>query len=451
VTFVPRSLFWRLALLLLAIILIAQLASILLFRHDRAALITRQFGDTKIAQIQALRAALANPNATDRAGSVARIGAEFGARLVPVSERAEIGHPPRAPFIIGLVEHMRSQLGPDAEVRIQTGPNERFLWVKLQTAQGAYWAGFPIALNQSDEVPLRLLGWSGFIFVLLLASAWVFARLLNRPLRQLNQAVAVLGQGQTPQPLPETGPLEIASLSRSFNQLIVNLRQMERDRAVLLAGVSHDLRTPLTRLRLGIEMSAADASMQQGMIDDIDEMDKIINQFLDFARGEPSVPAQPVDLNAIVARTIERYQRKGKPIAFAPQVGPLPLLDLRETAIDRLLANLVDNAFRYGGQSVEISTQVASNSVLLEVADRGPGIPPEQVERLKRPFTRLDTARGGGLGSGLGLAIVERIVRLHDGQFDLLPREGGGTVARVMFPIKPPKGAASNSRDSTLF
>jgi two-component system osmolarity sensor histidine kinase EnvZ len=124
---------------------------------------------------------------------------------------------------------------------------------------------------------------------------------------------------------------------------------------------------------------------------------------------------------------------------------------LRETAIDRLLANLVDNAFRYGGENVEIATRATSNSVLLEVADRGPGIPPEQVERLKRPFTRLDTARGGGLGSGLGLAIVERIVRLHDGQFDLLPREGGGTVARVTFPIKLPKEPMGAAREGTLF
>jgi two-component system osmolarity sensor histidine kinase EnvZ len=434
VTLVPRSLFWRLALLLFAIILVAQIASILLFREDRAALVTRQFGDTKIVQIQALRAALASPDARDRAGHLARLGAEYHAQLMPVSERALIGHPPRAPFMINLVEHVRERLGPEADVRVQNLPGGNILWIKLVTPNGDYWAGFTIAPRRAAELPLRLLGWSAFIFSLLLASAWAFVRILNRPLRQLERAVAVLGQGHTPPPLPETGPSEIASLSRSFNQMTVNLRQMEEDRALLLAGVSHDLRTPLARLRLGVEMSANDEAMQQGMVDDIEEMDRTISQFLDFARGEDTIAAGAADLEAIIGRVVERQQRKGRTITFARDT--LPLMVLRETAIERLLANLIDNAFRYGSKSVDVSARLAGGGVVLEVADRGPGIPPDQVERLKRPFTRLDSARGGVLGSGLGLAIVDRIARLHDGQFDLLPREGGGTIARVTLPLE---------------
>src|SRR5262249_59731231 len=116
----------------------------------------------------------------------------------------------------------------------------------------------------------------------LLISAYAFARYLARPLRQLNDAVASVGQGRSPPPLPETGPSEIVNLNRGFNQMLANLRQNEQDRAVLLAGVSHDLRTPLARLRLGLEVGAQDEPTRQAMVEDIEEIDKIIDPFLDF-------------------------------------------------------------------------------------------------------------------------------------------------------------------------
>jgi two-component system osmolarity sensor histidine kinase EnvZ len=423
-------------MLLLAVIVIAQLTLLLLFRHDRASLVARQFGDTKIAQIQALRSALASPNALDRAGNLGRLGKEYGARLIPVEQRPDIGRTPRAPFMVDLSQHLQKHLGEDAEVRVSGRPDTGIiLWIKLVTPNGDYWAGFPIDARSPEEVPLRLLGWSAFIFVLLLSSAWAFARLLNRPLHQLHRALGALGKGDTPPPLPETGPSEIAGLSRSFNQMALNLRQMEDDRRLLLAGVSHDLRTPLARLRLGVEMSPSEESARQGMIEDIEEMDKIINQFLDFARGEESVPALPCDLNDLVAGVVDRFQRRGHAVTLAVDAS-LPQLWLRRTALERMLANLLDNAFRYGSASADVSTQSSDGWVVIEVADRGPGIPPEQVERMKLPFTRLDHARGGALGSGLGLAIVDRVARLHGGTLDLLPRTGGGTLARVRLPFE---------------
>jgi two-component system osmolarity sensor histidine kinase EnvZ len=454
VTLFPRSLFWRLALLLLAVIVVAQLALLTLFRQDRADLVARQFGETKIAQIQALRAALAGSNPGERAGALARLGHEYGARIIPVSERPDIGRVPRAPFMQDLTENLERRLGDGTEVRVGRAPGESpgdhergidrgfTLWIKLVTPNGDYWAGFPVGARSPNELPVRLLAASAIIFLLLLASAWAFARLLNRPLKKLNEAVAELGKGETPRPLPETGPSEIASLSRGFNKMASNLQQMENDRRLLLAGVSHDLRTPLARLRLGVEMTADDEAARQGMIDDIEDMDKIISQFLDFARGEESVPSVPTDLNTLAEGVVERFRRRGDDIAFAPGTG-LPQLWLRQTAIERLLSNLIDNAFRYGGRRTEVSTSFRDGWAEIDVADRGPGIPPEQVERLKLPFTRLDNARGGTLGSGLGLAIVERIARLHGGRFTLLPREGGGTLARVNLPLDRPFAAKS--------
>ena len=160
------------------------------------------------------------------------------------------------------------------------------LWIKLVAGNRAYWAGYQLPPRPSDDVPGRAAEWSLVILAVLLVSAFVFARYLARPLRELNDAVASVGKGRSPPPLPETGPSEIVTVNRGFNQMLSNLRQMEQDRAVLLAGVSHDLRTPLARLRLGIEVGGQDERARQGMVEDIEEMDRIIGQFLDFARDD---------------------------------------------------------------------------------------------------------------------------------------------------------------------
>jgi two-component system osmolarity sensor histidine kinase EnvZ len=274
------------------------------------------------------------------------------------------------------------------------------------------------------------------VLALLLVAAYVFARFLARPLRELTSAVEQVGRGEAPLPLPESGPSEIAAVNRGFNAMLGNLRQIERDRAVLLAGISHDLRTPLSRLRLGLEMASRDDATRAGMVSDIEEMDRIIGQFLDFARDDAATVLERADLNAIVAGCVERYAQAGRPVTFAG--GDIPLLALKPTTISRLVTNLVDNALAYGAPPVEVTTARGGDHVWLDVADRGPGVPPDQVEHLKQPFTRASAARtreDGAAGAGLGLAIVERIARMHGGTFDLSPRAGGGTVARVALPV----------------
>jgi two-component system, OmpR family, osmolarity sensor histidine kinase EnvZ len=425
----PRSLFGRLALLLLLVILISQATAIFLFRQDRAALLSRQFGDTKIVQLKALRAGLATADPKSTSAALARFGDAYQARIVPDEERRFVGGPPQNPVLVELLERLRAELGPETELRIQ--PRLQLLWIKLKAGDHAYWAGFQLAPRPADETQSRALEWSLIALAVLLASAYFFARYLARPLRQLNDAVARVGDGKLPPPLPETGPSEIASLNRGFNQMLAKLRQADEDRALLLAGVSHDLRTPLARLRLGIEVGAQDASTHEGMISDIAEMDKIIGQFLEFARDNRQAPLEMRELNDIVASAVERYQKAGNEVRFSRgELAPLPL---RSTAMSRLIANLIDNALSYGAPPVDVVTRADGRSTVLEVADRGPGIAADQVERLKRPFTRGEPARTGGAGAGLGLAIVERIARLHGATFGLLPREGGGTCARVTF------------------
>jgi two-component system, OmpR family, osmolarity sensor histidine kinase EnvZ len=202
---------------------------------------------------------------------------------------------------------------------------------------------------------------------------------------------------------------------------------MERERAVVLAGISHDLRTPLSRLRLALEMSGAGRAESEAMSADIDEMDAIIGQFLDFARG--SEPQARNDLDAVLGELTEHYERLSRNVSFTGErVAPF---NFARMAVRRAISNLVDNALRYAGEPVEVHVSTFDNSIRIEVMDRGPGIPQAEAERLKRPFTRLDTARSGPAGAGLGLAIVERVARAHGGALELQPRDGGGLLARL--------------------
>ncbi|MCC7114966.1 MAG: HAMP domain-containing protein [Burkholderiales bacterium] len=444
-TLYPRSLFGRLALLLVAVVTIATVSMIALFRQDRAALITRQVTEARVTQLKALRAAIEESGAPGRRDVLMRIGREHGVRIVPEIDRPglALGAPPPGPLVAEIENRLRAELGPGTEVRAQ--PARGLLWVRLDVAGAGYWTGVPLPPPRApDEAPTRVIAWSVAIVALLVAAAFVFARVLARPLRQLNAAVDQLGRGDRPAPLPEGGPSEIAAVNRRFNAMLARLDQTDRDRTVLLAGISHDLRTPLARLRLGVEMSA-DANARAGMVADIEEMDRIVGQFLEFARLDDAARREIGDLDAVVGACVERYVAAGRDVGFrAGGVRPLPI---KPTAVSRLVANLVDNALAYGAPPVEVATADGPDHATIEVRDRGRGIRAEDVERLKRPFTRASDARSredGAAGAGLGLAIVERVARMPGGRFDLGVREGGGTIARVTLSTRGPGPAAGH-------
>lgn len=431
---VPRSLFGRLVLLLVAAVALAVLASILLFRGERAALVSRQISDTRLVQLQAIRAALAGTDDPERSETLEELSTEYGVEIYPdgagVAREARSG----GPAMEELAARLRERLGPGTELRF--APRQGLLFVRVEAAGAGYWLGVPVSARPPDAGPTRALLWTLAVLALLLVVASVFARYLARPLRELSAAVARVGRGELPAPLPESGPSEIAAVNRGFNAMTANLRRIEDDRALLLAGVSHDLRTPLARLRLGIEMGTPDEALRAGMVADIDEMDRIIGQFLDFARREDASPFVPGNLDDVAAAVVARVVGAGRQVTFA--AGNVPPLPLKPTAISRALANLVDNALAYGAPPVEVTTSIDEAFAQVDVADRGPGIPAKEAERLKQPFTRSNDARAradGAAGAGLGLAIVERVARMHGGSLELLPRDGGGMIARLRVPL----------------
>ena len=431
----PRTLLWRSVLLIALLLVVAHLSWLEIFRVSEREPRARQVADQIASVVNLTRSALITADPSKRLSLLRDLSQNEGIQV-------HLGHPGEriAPLrdrqFPKLVEqHIKRQLGEDTQLATSRD-GVRGAWVSFTIDEDEYWVFMPRSRLERNY-PLTYIGGGALVLVLALLGAYLIVARINRPLRQLAAAAGEIGRGKTPPPVAETGPAEIQTLAGAFNRMASDLKRLDEERALLLAGVSHDLRTPLSRIRLGVEMMGdkGDDALKTGMIQDIADIDAAINQFLDFARiteGEAALPDG--DLNAIVREVCERYVRAGKDVVT--QYETLPPLKLRPLAAHRLIANLVDNALRHGNGHIEVSTTKQDGMAVLEVLDRGPGIPPDQAERMLQPFTRMNSARSDA-GTGLGLAIVDRIARLHGGRVQLLPRDGGGLRARVELPLGP--------------
>lgn len=427
----PRSLLGRTVVLMALILIASQIAWFQLFRiYDAKPRVKSQ--TNQVANIvSVIQSTLDKVDPERHEEFLQEIEENQGIR-VQWAPHARPGRPPVSPVLQELAKDLKLKLGKRAELLVHDG-DEQTVLIKIRANDQDYWVEIPRARIER-AFPWQWMG--GIIFVLLLsiAGAFLIVWRISRPLKQLTGAAEQLGRGQIPQPLEEVGPNEIRTLSRTFNEMIGDLQRLDADRTLLLAGVSHDLRTPLARLRLAVEMldETRDPVLKQGIIQDVEDMDLIIRQFLDFVREGSNEPSRPGDVNRLAIDVAKRFQRLGKTVATS--LSPLPPVAYRPIALQRLVTNLIDNALRHGGTEVEVRTSHGNGTVILSVLDRGPGIPPGDVERLKQPFSRLDSARGGRAGSGLGLAIVDRIAKLHNAHLRLLPRLGGGLAAQVELP-----------------
>ncbi|MRX28212.1 two-component system sensor histidine kinase EnvZ [Kangiella sp. HZ709] len=270
------------------------------------------------------------------------------------------------------------------------------------------------------------------ILLLSLLGGWIFTRQISRPLRRLEFAAREIGRGDNPGQLREKGLEEMVTVTRAFNQMARNVHQLEEDRTLLLAGVSHDLRTPLTRIRLATEfMGEAEAETKEGIIRDTEDMDQIINQFISFVRDGRDERPKNGDLNALVEECVLANRIKEEDITF--ELGDLKDVAFKPLAMKRLITNLIQNGLKYAGAPLHLVTDLYGNKIRISVFDQGSGIDEKEIERLFQPFSRGNTARSGG-GSGLGLAIVRRIAEMHDGKVNLINRPEGGLEARFEMP-----------------
>jgi two-component system osmolarity sensor histidine kinase EnvZ len=335
---------------------------------------------------------------------------------------------------------LRSRLEADTVVaRAVNG--QPGLWVGFNIEREPYW----LQADATRVVPLTpgtWFVWVGIALMATLVGSVSIARLINKPLRELSFAASRIREGEFDSVLDEnTLTSEIREVNMGFNRMARELAKVEEDRAVMLAGISHDLRTPLARLRLEAEMSVNDDEARQNMALDIDQLDAIIDKFMDYARpGDARLV--PVHLSPLVDKEAATF-RDPREIHISSRLA----IDLRvmadETELGRVFGNLFENARRYGRSNDSGIAMVTVNYVrsgpwvIITVRDHGPGVAPEKLAQLTTPFYRGDAARTAATGAGLGLAIVEKAMLRMGGQFEIDNAPDGGLVAHIRLKRAP--------------
>ncbi len=360
---------------------------------------------------------------------------ELGVSLIPITspEAAEFD---QARHIDFLSRDMSRELGTPTQVRLLLGTHSYVLWMKAK-AMPNYVMRVPLSdLQEDDFIPLFI--FSLLISVVMIAGGWLFIRIQNRPLVALEKAALVVAKGDMPPPLSVQGASEVRAVTQSFNQMAEGIKQLEDDRALLMAGVSHDLRTPLTRIRLATEMmSPEDSYLAESIARDTEDCNDIISQFMDYVKSTKPPDIAPIELTPLLEDVIEAYQPKSQP--FERDLVIIPGLVMGNyVSLKRTVANLVTNALRYGKGWVKVSSGLSADRqwVWYCVEDDGPGIAPDQVSRMFQPLTRGDAARGNEVeGTGLGLAIVKRIVDQHEGKIVVSNRLEGGLRIQISLPL----------------
>lgn len=422
-------------MLLIAVLLaIGQFASLQIFeyfeREPRAEAIALQ----AVTVVNYTRASLIASQENLRLALLSELTGKEGVRVYYADFMEEIEPLPADPFINMVAKKIRERLGVETIITVNHY-GVQGLWVSFNIGQDDFWVVIP-RVHVERPFPWQWLGWGALVLLLSLAGGYLLAARINRPLTLLVKAADRLRNGERPEKLPEDSVTELREVSSTFNKMAEALAELDAERTLILAGVSHDIRTPLARLRLAVEMlpDEGSASLKSGMIEDIADMDNIIHQFLDFVRGIEGEPTQMVDINTLLQSLHDRQSRAGRDLVV--QMAPTYFVPIRPLAMQRLLDNLVGNAYAYGGGQVRVASQIMADHIVISVFDNGPGIPESHVEKLLRPFERLDTARSNAGGSGLGLAIADRIAKLHKGKLELLNRPEGGLEARLSLPIK---------------
>jgi two-component system, OmpR family, osmolarity sensor histidine kinase EnvZ len=430
----PRTLQVRIVLLILVLLVGGQYAALRLFENFELEQRANAGALQIVSTVNLTRAALLAARADRRLLLLQHLNQSEGIRVYPIDYFEEIEPLSGEPLLQRIAEKVREQLGVNTLIAVNhlglTG-----VWVSFSIFGDDYWAVIPNVQTQR-AIPWQWLGWGALVIALSLFGAWFIMLRINRPLNVLAQAVDAIGRGQLSQDLPEVGAEEFTRVIHAFNEMMEALARTESDRHLLLGGVSHDLRTPLARLRLAVEMlpeSDQLNDLKAGMVQDIGDMDAIIGQFLDFVRGAEGEAEVETDIHGLLRDIASRYARQGKLLPL--ELDTMPEIKLRPLAMRRLLTNLIDNAFHYAGDKVKIRARQRENHIEISVIDQGPGLPQAETERLLRPFERLDIARGNRGGAGLGLAIAARVARLHGGALKLQNITKGGLEARVEIPV----------------
>lgn len=434
------SLFWRTFILLgllLAIGIVAWMQTLRALEFEpRAVQSARQIASL----VNLSRAGLRHADAINRVALIKDLFDQESITLRPSELRDRYETFEQDTLTRKIASELRTRIGPESIVARSVN-NVPGLWVRFPIENDLYWL-------RTDGKRLSALTdrtwfvWIGIAFLATLLGSIVIARLINKPLKELSFAASRIREGEYDSSLDESMMTrEIREVNQGFNRMARELAKVEEDRAVMLAGISHDLRTPLARMRLETEMSVTDDEARRNMVSDIEQLDAIIDKFMDYARPG-DVALVPVHVATVVNKAINPY-RDTQRMRISCQLPIDTKLMADETELGRVLTNLLENAWRYGRDAetgitrVEVSYERVGSWGVVSVRDHGSGAAPDKLQELKTPFFRGDSARTAATGAGLGLAIVEKALQRMGGSFELANAAGGGLVAHIKLKRAP--------------
>ncbi|AKU20304.1 sensor histidine kinase [Massilia sp. NR 4-1] len=433
------GLFWRTFLLLGVLTTLSMSAWVGMISIVQREPQVQQISAQVISVVTITRAALTHSAVGLRSELLFELVSNEGIRVFPMEEDDEVDPPPDNALMPDIEALVKAKLGADTRFSSSVNGVSGF-WVSFKIDDDAYWL-----MLERERIRgltgIQWLGWAGVVSIVSLLGAALISSLINLPLARLTAATREFAQGNRPPPLPEKGPREIREANRSFNQMVDDLQQVESDRAVILAGISHDLRTPLARMQLEVEMANLSLESRDGIQSDIAQMDAIIGQFLDYAKPTEAATFINVDVRTLLEECAHEVSRLAD-VQVSTELAERAHVLGNATDLKRVIGNLIENARRYGktpGKDVaeiELKCSVkgmhTARRVTIEVSDHGVGVPEEQIAQLLKPFTRLDAARGQANGAGLGLAIVERVLLKHGAEFKVRNRPGGGLAIQIV-------------------
>jgi two-component system osmolarity sensor histidine kinase EnvZ len=435
------GLFWRTFLLLGALTTLSMASWIGMISVVQRGPQVQQTAELVISVVTITHAALTHSAPELRRELLFELVSNEGIRIFPLEKSDAVEPPPDSPLMPEIEAIVKAKLGADTRFSSRVNGVAGF-WISFKIDDDQYW----LMLERERLEGLtgvQWLGWASVVGVLSVLGAALISSLVNLPLARLTAAARAIAQGKRPEALPEKGSQEIIEANRSFNQMVDDLQRVESDRAVILAGISHDLRTPLARMQLEVEMARLTPEAREGMQSDIAQMDAIIGQFLDYAKPTEAASFVPVDISALLADSAREAERM-LDVRVTTNIAPHIHVMGNATDLRRVCNNILENARRYGKTpgagftEIEISCRVKPTShgkrVVVEIEDHGAGVPEGEIEQLLKPFTRMDAARGQANGAGLGLAIVDRVVSRHNAGLHVRNRDGGGLLVRIVMP-----------------
>ena len=435
----PQTLLARFILLISALLLVAQITSLKIFdyfeRDVRAQALAKEISTV----VNFTKASIEAAASSKRLKLLSELSGLGDVSIYPAYYFEPLEPIPEDPFLQLVVKKIAQQLpvGTLITVNHYDIPG---IWVSFEIDSDLFWLVMPRTLIDRP-FPWHWIGWGVVIFSLAVVGAYIATKRISMPLSRLSRAAEQIKRGGKVHPLPLDNVVEFSEVSEAFNEMSDSLSKISEERRFLLASVSHDIRTPLTRLRIASEMLPNQShEIKDSMEQDIQEINEIINQFLDFARGFEDEPVAPVNLGKFLKEIQRKHARMGQNFKLKKKnirsnIPKKLFIDLRLSAFQRCLDNLINNAFFYSKGNVEMQATLFEESFSVSIIDDGPGIPEHQKAKLLKPFERVDEARGNIGGSGLGLTIADRIARAHSGKLELINLKKGGLEAKITIPL----------------